>query len=122
MAERSAEFASLQRRAEMVTSAFQSLPHMTCVPTQGGMYSFPSLELPPKAIAAAKAAGKQPDTFYCLKLLEQEGISTTPGSGFGQAEGSFHFRTTILPREEVMKTFVEKVVRFHDQFMETYKD
>ena len=31
----------------------------------------------------AKAAGKAGDVFYCLKLLEATGISTVPGSGFG---------------------------------------
>lgn len=51
------------------------------------MYSFPRISLPPKAVAAAKAAGKKPDVFYCLKLLEATGISTVPGSGFGQQEG-----------------------------------
>ena len=51
------------------------------------MYSFPQICLPPKAIEAAKKAGKHPDVFYCLKLLEATGISTVPGSGFGQKEG-----------------------------------
>lgn len=53
----------------------------------GAMYSFPQIQLPPKAIEAAKRAGKVPDVFYCLKLLEATGISTVPGSGFGQKEG-----------------------------------
>lgn len=53
----------------------------------GAMYSFPQIRLPPKAIEAAKRAGKVPDVFYCLKLLEATGISTVPGSGFGQKEG-----------------------------------
>lgn len=53
----------------------------------GAMYSFPQIKLPPKAIEAAKRAGKVPDVFYCLKLLEATGISTVPGSGFGQKEG-----------------------------------
>jgi glutamate--glyoxylate aminotransferase len=35
----------------------------------------------------ARSAGKEPDVFYCLKLLEATGISTVPGSGFGQKEG-----------------------------------
>ncbi|KAF2301665.1 hypothetical protein GH714_028556 [Hevea brasiliensis] len=52
------------------------------------MYSFPQIRLPPKAIDAAKKAGKVPDVFYCLKLLEATGISTVPGSGFGQKEGA----------------------------------
>lgn len=51
------------------------------------MYSFPQIRLPPKAIEAAQRAGKAPDVFYCLKLLEATGISTVPGSGFGQKEG-----------------------------------
>jgi len=84
------------------------------------MYAFPRLHLPPKAIAAAKAAGKAPDTFYCLHLLEETGISTVPGSGFGQEEGTFHLRTTILPREEKMAEFVEKFKTFHTKFMKQY--
>lgn len=61
----------------------------------------PQIRLPPRALAAAREAGKAPDVFYCLALLEATGISTVPGSGFGQEEGTFHLRTTILPREEV---------------------
>ena len=53
----------------------------------GAMYSFPKVKLPPAAIEAASRAGKAPDVFYCIKLLEETGISTVPGSGFGQKEG-----------------------------------
>jgi alanine transaminase len=63
----------------------------------GAMYAFPRIYLPEKAIKAAKAAGQTPDSFYCLSLLEETGICTVPGSGFGQVEGTFHFRITILP-------------------------
>ncbi|KAE8694924.1 Glutamate--glyoxylate aminotransferase 1 [Hibiscus syriacus] len=56
--------------------------------------------------------------FYCLKLLEATGISTVPGSGFGQ-EGVFHLRTTIYrPRKpEIMSSFK----KFNDEFMEQYE-
>lgn len=83
--------------------------------------SGPQLKLPAKAVAAAKAAGKAPDVFYCLRLLEETGISTVPGSGFGQAEGTFHLRTTILPREEKMAEFVQLFKKFHEGFMAEYK-
>ncbi len=66
-------------------------------------FTHPRIHLPKKAVEAAKKLGKLPDVFYCLRLLEATGISTVPGSGFGQEEGTFHLRTTILPREEVMK-------------------
>jgi len=85
------------------------------------MYSFPKLDLPAGALAAAREAGKKPDVFYCLRLLEETGISTVPGSGFGQAPNTAHFRTTILPREEVMSEFVEKFRHFQEDFMASYE-
>ena len=60
---------------------------------------FPQLELPAGAVAAAAAAGQAPDAFYCLQLLEATGLVVVPGSGFGQAPGTYHFRTTFLPSE-----------------------
>ena len=78
------------------------------------------LDLPAGALAAAREAGKKPDVFYCLRLLEETGISTVPGSGFGQAPNTAHFRTTILPREEVMEDFVDKFKSFQEKFMESY--
>ena len=34
----------------------------------------------------------KPDAFYCFQMLEETGICTVPGSGFGQVEGTYHFR------------------------------
>jgi glutamate--glyoxylate aminotransferase len=105
-AEKQAILASLRKRAHMMTDGFNSLEGVTCNFTEGAMYSFPRLHLPAKAVAAAKKAGKAPDVFYCLRLVEATGISTVPGSGFGQEEGTYHLRTTILPSEEKMKDVV----------------
>lgn len=69
-----------------------SLDGVSCEDTEGALYAFPKIDLPPAAIDAAKAAGKAPDVFYCLELLKETGLSCVPGSGFGQAEGTFHFR------------------------------
>ncbi len=33
-------------------------------------------------------------------MLLNTGIVVVPGSGFGQEDGTFHFRTTILPKED----------------------
>lgn len=73
--------------------------------------------LPAGAIAAAGKAGKAQDVFYCLKLLEATGISTVPGTGFGQAPGTFHLRTTILPLEEDMPAILDSWRKFHEGFM-----
>lgn len=120
-AERAEGLASLRRRAHMMTDCFNSLEGVTCNFTEGAMYSFPQLRLPAKALAAAKAAGKPADVFYCLKLLEATGISTVPGSGFGQEDGTFHLRTTILPMEDKMAEVVERFAEFHRGFMAQYK-
>ncbi|KAL8532707.1 hypothetical protein ACS0TY_009063 [Phlomoides rotata] len=113
---------SLRRRAQIMTDGFNSCRNVVCNFTEGAMYSFPQIRLPPKAIEAAKKAGKVPDVFYCLKLLESTGISTVPGSGFGQKEGVFHLRTTILPAEEEMPAIMDSFKKFNDEFMEQYED
>lgn len=51
---------------------------------------------------AANKLKVAPDAFYCSELLENTGIVVVPGSGFGQVDGTFHFRTTILPPEDQM--------------------
>lgn len=37
--------------------------------------------------------GQAPDMFYCMRLLEEMGICLVPGSGFGQKDGTYHFRS-----------------------------
>ncbi|XP_038972315.1 glutamate--glyoxylate aminotransferase 2 isoform X2 [Phoenix dactylifera] len=122
VAESKAVLESLRRRAHIMTDGFNSCRNVVCNFTEGAMYSFPQICLPPKAIEAAKKAGKAPDVFYCLKLLEATGISTVPGSGFGQKEGVFHLRTTILPAEEEMPAIMASFKKFNDEFMEQYED
>lgn len=87
----------------------------------GAMYVFPRINLPKKAIRAAEAAGQHPDVFYAFKLLETTGICVIPGSGFGQRPGTYHFRTTILPQKDKLKTMLESLRQFHLKFLEEYK-
>ncbi|EPS68501.1 hypothetical protein M569_06265, partial [Genlisea aurea] len=113
---------SLRRRARIMTDGFNSCRNIVCNFTEGAMYSFPQIQLPARAIEAANRAGKVPDVFYCLKLLEATGISTVPGSGFGQKEGVFHLRTTILPAEEEMPEIMASFKKFNDDFMDQYEE
>jgi len=76
--------------------------------------------VPPKAAEAAARNNKPADWLYCLELLECTGIVVVPGSGFGQAEGSLHFRTTFLPPEEDIEGVVERLGAFHASFLERY--
>jgi len=43
-----------------------------------------------------------------------------PGTGFGQVEGTFHFRSTFLPPEELFDEFIEKIKVFHENFMKRF--
>lgn len=121
VAERDAILASLKRRAERLVTALRTLEGVTCEAPEGALYVFPQIRLPPAAVAAAKAAGKAPDTFYCLQLLDATGIVVVPGSGFGQVDGTWHFRSTFLPSEADMDSVVQRMRIFHETFMSTFK-
>lgn len=114
-------YESLKRRAERLTKMLNSLEGVTCNPAEGAMYAFPQVRLPPKAIAAAKAAKQVPDAFYCMQLLENTGICVVPGSGFGQRDGTHHFRTTFLPREDKVEKVAKLMKDFHAKFMAKHK-
>ena len=68
------------------------------------MYGFPKVTFSEKAIAAAAAKGVAVDFMYCLDMVEQTGIMTVPGSGFGQRDGDYHYRITnlVTPTEEMV--------------------
>ncbi|XP_025411330.1 alanine aminotransferase 2 isoform X2 [Sipha flava] len=112
---------SLAERAKLVADTFNSIPGMSCNPVQGAMYAFPQFKLPEKAIKEAKSQGIEPNAFYAFQLLENTGICIVPGSGFGQVEGTYHFRTTILPQPDKLKNMLENFKNFHLQFLEQWK-
>ncbi|KIV99348.1 uncharacterized protein PV09_09006 [Verruconis gallopava] len=108
----------LRERANALYKAFEEMEGVHCQPPSGSMYLFPTITLPQKAIEAAKEAGYAPDEFYCLKLLDATGVCVVPGSGFGQKEGTLHFRTTFLaPGTE----WTGRIVKFHKEFMDQYR-
>jgi len=119
--EKEAILSSLKRRAQLLTTALNKLPGMSCQPAEGAMYAFPQITLSPRAVAAAAAQNRVPDAFYCKELLDQTGVCVVPGSGFGQRDGTWHFRTTFLPAENQIQSVVDKMVKFHLKFMDQYK-
>ncbi|KAL4704113.1 hypothetical protein ACJJTC_001040 [Scirpophaga incertulas] len=119
--EKTAVLDSLNSRAKMIADTFNSMKGFKCNPVQGAMYAFPSITLPPGAVAAAQKAGQPPDVFYAFRLLEETGICVVPGSGFGQRPGTFHFRTTILPQPAALKEMLDIFQEFHRKFADQYK-
>lgn len=105
-AEKNGILDTLKQRALLLADGLNRVEGITCNVIAGAMYAFPSIALPPG----------RTDSDYAMALLEQTGICVVPGSGFGQAEGTAHFRTTILPPTEKIQKVVDALGEFHRQF------
>ena len=115
--EKNSIFQGLKTRAELLTSTFNQMKNVSCSEIQGAMYGFPRLHLSQSAIKAAKDMGVAPDFFYCLNLVNETGIMTVPGSGFGQKEGEYHLRiTNLVTPTEKMKATLDSFQKFNDKF------
>ena len=109
---------ALASRTKIMSERLNALPGVSCVDSPGALYLFPQIKLSSKAIEAAKEAGKEPDVFYALGLLDETGICVVAGSGFGQKEGEWHYRLTCLcPGVE---EYVGKLEKFHQGWVEKY--
>lgn len=120
---------------------------VTCLPSDGAMYAFPRVQLPPKALDEAALHEQTPDSLYALSLLEETGeyhttlvsfnfdcllilvpflinyspgICVVPASGFGQKEGRIGFRTTFLPPEDELNKAIIEFKRHHELFCDKY--
>jgi aspartate/methionine/tyrosine aminotransferase len=105
-AEKGAILDTLKQRAILLAEGLNRIEGITCNVIAGAMYAFPSITLPPG----------RTDSDYAMALLEQTGICVVPGSGFGQAVGTAHFRTTILPPTEKMQKVVDALGEFHRNY------
>mmetsp|Transcript_5961 Transcript_5961/g.17942 ORF Transcript_5961/g.17942 Transcript_5961/m.17942 type:complete len:496 (+) Transcript_5961:133-1620(+) len=113
-------FESLKRRAKKISDIFNKLDGISCNPVEGALYCYPQIKIPEKAIEEAKSKGLAPDVMYCMELLDETGICCIPGSGFGQPDGTFHLRTTILPSEDQFDEITSSFGQFHKSFMEKH--
>lgn len=115
-------FQSLSRRAIKLASCFNGLEGVTCNSAEGAMYLFPQIRLPQRAIEEAQKKNMAADTYYSLAMLDATGVCVVPGSGFGQEEGTFHFRSTFLPEEHLFDDFCSSIEAFHKDFIKKHKD
>lgn len=126
IAEHSAIYESLKRKAALIAKDLNTVEGFSCTVIDGAMYAYPQITLPKGYIAYSDELNKRdgthyaPDTRWCLEFLEETGFVLVSGSGFGQEEGTFHFRTTILPPEEDMQRFTVEVREFQAKLMAKY--
>lgn len=120
-AERTELFESLKRRAVKCYDSLTKMKGVTAQPLEGAMYAFPRIHLSQKFIDEANRKGIVPDAYYCTKLLEEIGLVCVPGSGFKQKEGTWHYRTTILPLpEERFNKAFDELTKLNDKIMDQY--
>ncbi|KAM6990598.1 alanine aminotransferase 1 isoform 2-T2 [Tautogolabrus adspersus] len=108
---------TLVHNVKRVSEVLNSLPGFCCQPVEGGAFAFPRLFLPPKAIQKAKEMGMQPDTFYCVRLLEEAGVLILPGCEYGQKEDTHHIRFCIMSPQDILEEVLRRISCFHTQFM-----
>lgn len=111
--EKTSVLSALKRKAKIVEDRLNAIDGIDCMPVEGAMYAFVRVQLPPAYIAKAEKMGKSPDGLYCMDMLEQTGVVTVPGAGFGQKAGTYHYRMTILPEEKMLTEVLDSLETFH---------
>jgi alanine-synthesizing transaminase len=100
------EFVSeLKKRRDLVVKRLNSMPGLSCPNPKGAFYAFPRID--------DTRFGN--DKEFVQKLLEQKGVLTVHGSGFGEKYGSGHFRLVFLPSLEVLDSAMNKIEDFVSQ-------
>ena len=92
--------ASYQRRAHAVADALAGIPGLNVRMPDAGMYVFPD-------IRGTGLDGKR----FARGLLDAEGVSVTPGEGFGPS-GAGHFRMTLGTSEERLREACRRIARY----------
>jgi len=94
------------KRRHFTVEKLNEIDRVRCVTPKGAFYVFPDI-----------SDLKMPSSEFCLRLLEETGVSTTPGSVFGEC-GEGHIRVsyasdiqTISEGIKRLEEFVEKQIR-----------
>jgi alanine-synthesizing transaminase len=102
--------AKLTQRRDLTCSMLNDIPGITCVKPGGAFYAFPKIELPTTV----------DDEAYVLELLEKTGVLVVYGKGFGEKQGTNHFRIVYLPDEQTLIRAYELIGSFTADFYRKY--
>jgi len=98
----------LRDKATMIREAFTQMDGVECFGETGAMYLFPRLNKLPEGTT---------DFDYCMALLEETGLCTVNGSGFGQKEGTNHLRIAFLPPKSLLEEVLPRWIEFHNRYI-----
>lgn len=106
--ERKAILEELDAKARIIKEAFAQMEGVECFGRFGAMYLFPRLTLP-EGVS---------DFDYCMALLEETGLCTVNGTGFGLPG---HLRIAVLPPRDLLADVLPRWVAFHNRFLSKAK-
>lgn len=99
---------ALYEKALTIKRAFGNMEGMRCYGRIGALYLFPRMEELPAGAT---------DFDYCMNLLEETGICTVNGQGFGQKPGTHHLRIAFLPPQSLLNEVLPEWVAFHNRYV-----
>ena len=100
--------ADLYEKAVMIKDSFKKMKAVECFGRVGAMYLFPRFNHLP---------GGKTDFDYCMSLLEETGLTTVNGSGFGQRAGTHHLRIAFLPPKDTLEDVLPRWIEFHNNYI-----
>ena len=93
----------LKNRRNYIVKRLNSMPRVSCTLPKGAFYVFPKINL--------NGQWKN-DLEFVIDLLNNTGVLTVHGSGFGSTFGANHFRIVYLAKEELLEQAMDKLEKF----------
>jgi alanine-synthesizing transaminase len=93
----------LRRRRDLVVKRLNQISSISCNVPKGAFYAFPKINL---------SSRWKNDKHFVLDLLNETGVLTVHGSGFGSNFGTDHFRIVYLPQEQILDEAMDKLEHF----------
>uniref|UniRef100_A0A4W3GL60 alanine transaminase n=1 Tax=Callorhinchus milii TaxID=7868 RepID=A0A4W3GL60_CALMI len=107
--------------ALLIETILNSEVGIYCCPIQGGVFAYPRIHIPPKALEAAQVGlSHLTDVFYCTRLLEETGILVLAGSYLSQRPGTHYIRLTLLLETEMLRKILRTITQFHRRFTSAF--
>ena len=111
----------MKERASIISETLNEMTNTTCSEIEGAMYAFPKVNFSDRALRQAEKHGVPADFMYCMDMVNETGIMTVPGSGFGQKEGEYHYRiTNLVQPTSDLQLMVKSLKEFNDRFHNKY--
>ena len=94
----------LRRRRDYTVKRLNAIKGISCRMPRGAFYVFPKIDLNRRW---------KDDQHFVIDLLNNTGVLTVHGSGFGTAFGANHFRIVYLPKEETLEQAIDNLEYFY---------